>query len=281
MLRSAKLIRISDKIDMTDNFRESVRRDIEDVTFRRFLIRSFLAAKRYEVGLGFDFDFRIVSEIPQLSEVTPGSRTGFLFRISANDETKRAIEELGRTPATFLAGVLSSAYEGRAESLLASSYGAELATTPTLSEVIALQFKRALQAAFPAMAQIDNFYSTIAPEMQSVREVINSGERSLTEFIKLLEKSSKFKEMIAGKHPDSTLLQTYVERIGAESYFDYLPIKTLRLLVFGMLGLASDAFVPGSSIAVSAVDSLIVERIVKGWRPNQFVDTKLKPFLEP
>ena len=36
----------------------------------------------------------------------------------------------------------------------------------------------------------------------------------------------------------------------------------------------------GGSLGIGAADSFLLERMAKGWRPNQFVEGSLIPFVE-
>jgi len=33
-----------------------------------------------------------------------------------------------------------------------------------------------------------------------------------------------------------------------------------------------------TAVAISAADAFLLERLRKGWKPNQFIDESLKPF---
>lgn len=49
-------------------------------------------------------------------------------------------------------------------------------------------------------------------------------------------------------------------------------------------GLGIDAVVGGpwgtvTGLALSAADTLLLDRFIKGWRPNQFIEGPLKEFL--
>ena len=66
---------------------------------------------------------------------------------------------------------------------------------------------------------------------------------------------------------------------------DKLAPKGIRWLLIWLAGLAVDA-VAGShvgvagSVGLSAADALLFDKLIKGWRPNQFIDGPLKDFLK-
>jgi hypothetical protein len=51
----------------------------------------------------------------------------------------------------------------------------------------------------------------------------------------------------------------------------------------GLSALAGLAMTPGAGVAtgigLSAADYFLLDRLLKGWKPNQFVEGSLRPFL--
>jgi hypothetical protein len=70
------------------------------------------------------------------------------------------------------------------------------------------------------------------------------------------------------------------------TWVDKLPSKTIRWLLFSGAGLGLDAMGAGGvgtalGIGLGAVDSFFLDSILKGWKPNQFVEGSLAPFVKP
>jgi hypothetical protein len=63
--------------------------------------------------------------------------------------------------------------------------------------------------------------------------------------------------------------------VSKEGWFSSLPVKGVRFVV----GLALGAASPAAGAVLSAADMFLLDKL-RGWRPNHFVDDKLKPFLE-
>lgn len=81
-------------------------------------------------------------------------------------------------------------------------------------------------------------------------------------------------------------MTSYYERVTEGSWAAALPVKTLRWAIavgvgaalggIGVNGLAISAI----SAGLGAADMFLVERLAAGWRPNQFVEGKLRSFAK-
>lgn len=113
-----------------------------------------------------------------------------------------------------------------------------------------------------------------------------SGDRSFSDLLKVISSARRFRSWIDSKEDNRDLLDAYYEEVTKSSWIDSLPTKAVQWALFGAAGLALTPLgVPviaagAGSMALSAFDGLLLERIGRGWRPNQFIDTKLTPFVE-
>lgn len=114
-------------------------------------------------------------------------------------------------------------------------------------------------------------------ESRGISEAINSGERSFADFWKILSKGERFKSWLKGKSADQYLLKEYVQDISKDSWIEKVPAKTVRWSVFTVLGALTDLItVPGAGKVVGTLlsggDTFIVDKLLKGWKPNQFIN---------
>lgn len=114
------------------------------------------------------------------------------------------------------------------------------------------------------------------PDSRSLAEVIDSGERTFGEFLLLLDRAARFKDWLKKANPDEGLIRSYVAQLSSESWIQRLPAKSLRYV----LTLALDATNPVAGAVAGFADSFIVEKLLQGWRPNHFVASRLRPFIE-
>lgn len=129
---------------------------------------------------------------------------------------------------------------------------------------------------------IQTFESLVLENYKPIRDAINSGERSFEEFSKIIDNSFKFREWLSKLDGNHALLNEYYEAISKESWIEKKPIKALRMGIFTGIGFLGDLLaggIPIGSAMSSASDNFLLPKITKGWKPNQFIDNQMKPFL--
>lgn len=222
---------------------------------------------------GFDtFAERLSVEVVKLSAQQFVLNTNINFAVG--NERRR---QLDPTLEPFTQGHLVSALlEASADLSVASHYGGDFYTSLVNSEIVRLRCAELLRRSGISTAQIQQFKDVVLPKYPTIREVINSGERSFAEFEKLLDQSGKFRESIHKMGPDANLVAEYLKEVSQEGWLSSLPGKGLRFVI-GLIVSATAGDVAGATMG--AADMFLLDKL-KGWRPNHFVDGKLRPFLE-
>jgi len=202
------------------------------------------------------------------------------FRINTSldlDAVERAHVAAGGAPGELTeAHLLGEIYETAADLLAAASFSADLATSTIGSELLALPWTTNQVPASVPQADLQRF-TDLTLQGRSVAESINAGERSLEEFLPVLDESRRFRDWLRQQPPDADFVREYQAEIEARTWISSLPAKGLRWLITGVAGVAS----PVAGAIVGAADTFIVERLVRGWRPDQFVNRHLRRFTEP
>ena len=160
----------------------------------------------------------------------------------------------------------------------------EMVTTPVASGIINAKFRELLYRRDRSAGQIELFQNQFFEDARAIREVINSGERTFDESLVLLEKAKRFKEWLRTRNPDGELLREYYKSATADSWIDKLPAKSVRFVITTLGGIGADMLFPTGGLGTTlgmgmgALDSFFLDRFLKGWRPNQFIEGPLRNF---
>ncbi len=170
--------------------------------------------------------------------------------------------------------LLTYILDARTDMDLASNYMYELVTKDITSSIILRKISRILERRSISIRDIGLFQEAYLGDARAVREAINSGERTFSDFMPILRKSEKFKNWLSSQNPDSNILNSFYRESTSESWIESLPVKSVRYIVTNTVGLFG--LIP--HLAAAAANEFIIERIFKGWRPNQFVNGPLRKF---
>ena len=160
------------------------------------------------------------------------------------------------------AHLLNEILMARADTALSAHYGGEFYTSALSSRIIRLRHHELLKRAGINANELKEFQEIALPDTPTIREVIDSGEKSFDEFLSILDKSQRFRDWIQTVNPDEKLVHAYMRDVTAEGWITKLPSKTLRYVLGSIVGAVS----PVIGLGLSAVDSLLIEKLLGGWR---------------
>jgi hypothetical protein len=183
-----------------------------------------------------------------------------------------------------VAYMLSLLLNARENLQFASKFSSELATNPAVSSLLRLRIEGIVNHHRENLDRLSHFQSFVFDDGKAVREAVNSGEKTFEDVLKLLEQAEKFKEWLKDQKPDVDLCKAYYEAVTKKTWIDRLPSKTLRWMLFTGAGIGIDALGAGGvgttiGIALSAADQFLLDRLIKGWKPNQFIEDELRGFV--
>lgn len=173
------------------------------------------------------------------------------------------------------AHMLSHILEARADLALASFYGGDFVSSEVTSAIVQLRYAEILLRRQLNEDQRANFHQVTLPDYPSLRETIDSGQRTFKDFLVLLDKANRFKEWLKTASVDEGLVRSYMTDVSKEGWIQSVPAKTVRYL----FTLALEAQCPIAGTAAAIADNFIVDKLFGGWRPNHFVENRLGPFL--
>jgi hypothetical protein len=178
----------------------------------------------------------------------------------------------------YLLALMQGAYEA---TYYAATLNSEIAVAPIQRVVLSAAVEAVVQRRAKSEQEIASFVDLTMQDARAIREAVNSGKVSFAEVVRLLDSADKFRHWLKEQPIDSELVRNYYQAVVKDSWAENLPGKSVRWAVFTGLGLAADALGTApwgtlGGVAISAVDSLICDKLISGWKPHQFVEGELK-----
>jgi hypothetical protein len=210
---------------------------------------------------------------------------GFLFQTNLNyEEINKNIPNNPDGKIINPTGLMLNILETRGDMHLASDLNAEIATTGINTSLMKLKFHDIYKRTTKSANEIFQFNDFTLSNGHAIREVINNGDKNFDDFFAVLDKADKFKEWLRNIGDDKSIIQEYHAAVTKETWIDKLPPKSFRWSFFTGAGLLADMLATGGigtaiGIGLSAGDEFLLDRVLKGWKPNVFVDKELKKFV--
>lgn len=181
--------------------------------------------------------------------------------------------------------LLSFILTARDNLYFASTLNADLALDPMNSQVLVTKVNGILDGYKRNLSQLGTFQDSLFGDGRAISEVINSGQRSFKELLRVLERAEKFRTWLKTKPPEIDLAKEYFREVTKSTWVDKLPVKSFRWAFFTGAGFILDAMGAGGAgtatgLVLSAADTFILDRIIKGWKPNQFIEGPLLKFVK-
>lgn len=272
----SKLHRFANLPEKEKSVSDLARADAEDGVFLEKAVASLLRnlVPSYELASGLRFKLLKV-------------KGGYAIDTNLNFDKINAIYHQVVLPthsSISPAYLLAHIQDARVDTYFSAHYMAELVTTPVYSDIIQLKHFDFLRRREANANEIDYFHELIVPDFPTIRERINEGGTSVSDLMKLLDQAEKFKAWLHSANPDERLVYNYHRAATQATWADKLPTKATRFAVATGIGIALEAYVPTGvgtvgGLGIGALDSFYLDRFIKGWRPNQFIEGPYKDFV--
>jgi len=182
-------------------------------------------------------------------------------------------------------GLLVKIFDTKNDLFFSSLYEGEIATSTEAAAIIQVKCSDLLSTRMRNENIIELFQEELLENGHAIREAINSGEHSYKDLLKLLRSARNFRRQFLHKRePDINLIRAYYKEVTASTWVEKLPAKVLRWAIVTAAGIGLLHANPIAGIGVpatlSAVDSLILDHLARGWKPNQFVEGPLRRFTQ-
>lgn len=162
---------------------------------------------------------------------------------------------------------------------------AELAVDSLGSELVGRRLAYLVARGAASQRSRDAFSEVLFGDARALREAFNSGAVPLDEVVGAIRASARFKKWLSDQDMSVDLIRAYYKEIAADTILERLPGKTARFALFTGAGLVVDELIGAGigtaiGIGVGTLDTFLIDKIARGWKPNQFVEGYLKPIVE-
>ena len=180
--------------------------------------------------------------------------------------------------------LLSYIAETRKHLTYAGEFSADLAVSTPISIAASCKFKNLIEKRGASETQIRAFEDLVFSDSRGIREAVNGGGRTFDDVLRLVTAGLKFKEWLKKASQDGDVVKEYCREVTRVEWAEKLPPKTARWGIFAAAAVATSLLLtPVTGILVgtglSAGDYFLLDKVIKGWKPNQFVNGPLKKFV--
>ena len=166
----------------------------------------------------------------------------------------------------------------------AEIYDSGLVTNYRESNYSEHKINRIIQRRLKDEKAINTFHEMVLPEFVDLKGTINSGSKDFNDFMQVWREAQKFKEWLKNEEPSVELLTAYIRKLSEKTWLDKVPIKNMRWLLFAGIGTLLGGEFGGvigtaTGLSIDYFDDLILDRLLKNWKPDQYVDGEYKDFL--
>jgi len=163
--------------------------------------------------------------------------------------------------------------QGGLHEVLRVRENAELSTHQAKSAVLAIKFADLLKTHADSQRNINEFQRQVLANSHEIGESLKFRYRTWDEFAALLKQARRFKEWLSQQDPSDALIHEYLRALEKDTWAGSLPGKVARFILLEVVGSIAPGIV---TTLLSAADSFLLERLLGGWKPSQFVHGPLK-----
>lgn len=172
--------------------------------------------------------------------------------------------------------ILASVHEYMIDSILAQRRSSDVVGTEEISDFAVMRNDLALARADQSREGIRHFEWFAFENVGAFADAYNEGSIDFETALKHIDKSDKFRHWLEGLPPNADIIAEYNAALAREGVFEGTVPSVARFAFFTGAGVVADlaltsgvGTVAGASLAL--FDNLLVQKVVRGWRPNVFV----------
>ena len=281
----------------------SVENDLTDTNFLRNSLYEYI--NHQAPGLipsPFDIEISVIKEDAELATKFFGEPRD-LFRFESNlpiyeIQNEQIARTRIKTRSDVYSGYLLSLLESIGDVNTAMQLSSEILTRELYSSIIKHKFKELYDKVTNSQFDINEFNDEVLKDYHSVGEAVRLHKLPFSQFLEILRISDRFKSWLKDSPDDPGLLAQYYKATAKDGKFDTFPLKHMKFVLSASIGWAIGQYTDpkiaeyllGVSVSqtilstafgttFSAIDTFYIDQLLKGWKPNQYVEGKLIPRL--
>lgn len=275
-----KFVDITSTFEYENEITEHIKNDFNNLDLQRKLLTKYIESNVPDFKIPNNLEVEILRE-------QEGGYPFETYKVNSNLDLE-AVNKVYRLNNQYdldYSGYVLAMGEAKGDIYIASKFESEIVTTDLYSKLISIQLNELVKKRLKSQDNINLFNEYILEECHSIGAAFIQGHISKNELLKLYDKADKFKEWLENVPDDKNIIGEYHKAVTKESIADKLPTKAIRFAIFESIGFGLDlagASGIGTAIAtgLSIIDSFYLDKIINGWKPNQFVDKTLTKALK-
>ena len=181
-----------------------------------------------------------------------------------------------------VASIIAAIQDAYETAYLAGTLDSEVFLDNTQKAVLSDTISAIVEVSESSEHQLEKFIELTLGNGYAIREAVNSGEVAFSKVIALLDKADNFRSWLRSQTPETSLIAEFYANSTRDTWAEKIPAKTIRFAVFTGMGLVADAVLTGglgtlTGMGLGATDSFLLDKLLGGWKPHQFVEHSLKP----
>lgn len=183
-------------------------------------------------------------------------------------------------------GILAAIQGAYEATFIGASVGGDLAVGEVTRAIQSSAIDAAINRRIKSEAQLARFQELTLGEMRAIRKAVNCGAVSFRQVMQIVEKGDKFRDWLRTKGDDAQVVRNYHDAVTKSTWAEALGTKIGKFSVFAGAGVAVDVLGAApwgtlGGVALGAFENFVVDSLIKGWRPSQFVTGELQPTFRP
>lgn len=182
--------------------------------------------------------------------------------------------------------ILEKTLVAESELYLSSNNLSEISTSDLSVNLISYRVNYLLEKSVKSSNEISNFQNYVFNDARSLREAVNNNKVNLDDLVSVLKKSQKFKHWISGVKPERDLLKNYLDEISKKTFIEKLPFRVAKWCIFIGIGdyidktWGTEFAGKVAGLGFSAFEEFYLDKLIKGWKPNQFIEEVANELLD-